>query len=598
MVTLSQTTAEAPKESGLTYIDWIIIALYLVLILGIGLFFFLKTYFAKKDNTNNFFTGGGKNPIVVVGLSLWATITSSLFFVNTAGTVVDSAWLWAGANVALIGIAPLVAVIIIPFYRRIKETTAYAFLEKRFSYAVRAINSISFILFQVFRVAIVLFVPVTVLTVAVDFNPYLLLIIMGIVVVLMTAFGGFKAVIWSDAIQGAVLLIGIFVIIIMGLSKTDWGLKDGAYHKILSENSYKIGLGTTGMAFIFMYSIVNSLYAFMGSQDVTQRYKGTKSLASVKKTLYITSGLGVVTMLLFFGAGSILWTFYARNAEYPGFVEDGLKALPKINGDYMKAQNFLPFFIATQLPTGLIGLLFAAIFAASQSTVSSGLSAVANSIIVDFVQRGGKSKLSDKALTWISKGIVLLFGSLAVLSGALLIYTKQDKLFDYFTGVISILNAPTVAVFILGIFSVRANFKGVLVGQIVALIIGIPIWLFTQNFMPDYLKISFHGGWLTLVTFLTTLIVGYFTSLIFTKLNTMKIGDKMPSPPINEHEIAKLINRTVFTTTKEWKELSRIDANIHIFEKLVAKKQIDPSYLKRLEERYKELDKIVSQQSN
>lgn len=589
----------------LHWADWTVIALYLVAILGIALFFFLRTYFKKQDNSSNFFTGGGKNPVIIVALSMWATITSSIFFVNAAGQVAGNAWLWSGANIALIGITPIIAIFVIPFYRRIKETTAYAFLEKRFNYSIRAVNSISFILFQIFRVAVVLFVPVTVLTLVVDIDPYVLLVLVGVVVVITTVIGGFKAVIWSDALQGLVLLVGILAIIITGIYITPWGkgLGDQAfkYHQLLTRDSWKIGLGQTGISFIFVYSIINSLYAFMGSQDVTQRYKGTKSLAQVRKTLYITSIMGIITLLLFFGAGSILWTYYANTV--PDFAKGNIanfdklviKAATETVGDkpiLVTEATFMPYFMSKQLPVGLVGLLFAAIFAASQSTVSSGLSALANSISVDFIQKFWP-KMKDKKLTWISKGIVLLFGTLSIGAGAVLIYTKETSLFNYFTGVVGLLNAPTVAVFLLGIFSIKTNWKGVLIGMVIAICIGAPLWVMSQKFIPKDIAIKFHGGWLTMLTFSVTLVLSYVFSLVFSSEEMDPKTGKLSTKAMESR-----INRTMWTRTPELIQLSKIDENIDKVEKWTKKGLISQNQLDRLRKKYDELDEIVKSQSN
>ncbi|SYV91778.1 Predicted symporter, partial [Mesomycoplasma hyorhinis] len=100
------------------------------------------------------------------------------------------------------------------------------------------------------------------------------------------------------------------------------------------------------------------------------------------------------------------------------------------------------------MPIGITGLILSAIFASTQSTVSSGLSALANSIVVDFIAKF-KPNTPDRTLALISKLLVFIFGTLGILFGNVLISTKQDDLFNYFTGFIGLLNAPTIAVFLL-----------------------------------------------------------------------------------------------------------------------------------------------------
>ncbi|MXR11719.1 sodium:solute symporter family transporter [Mesomycoplasma hyorhinis] len=152
-------------------LDWAIIVIYLVAILGIGLlFWWLQKRSKQTGSTKHFFTGGGKNLVWVVGISVFATITSSLFFLNSPGTVMGSRWAWIDTNIAIIAMIPVVIKWVIPFYIRMKESTAYSFLENRFHYSLRAVNSLSFIIFQIFRVAVVLFVPTVALSIIIDID--------------------------------------------------------------------------------------------------------------------------------------------------------------------------------------------------------------------------------------------------------------------------------------------------------------------------------------------------------------------------------------------------------------------------------------------
>lgn len=593
---LKVTPINPSIQSGLAVGDWIIVAFYLALILGLGVFVYLFQMRKKQHkSSSHFFTGGGNNPVIVVGLSMWATITSSLFFVNITGQVITGAWMWVGPNIALIGITPFIAMYIIPFYRRLKESTAYAFLQKRFHYSLRALNSLSFIMFQIFRTSVVLFVPIVVLTAVVDVNPYLLIAIVGAVVILMTAFGGFKAVIWADAIQGLVLLFGIVCVLIFALAKTDFGSSTFKFQEILTRDSWKVSLAGGGITFLFIYNIINSMYAYMGSQDVTQRYKGTKNIYQIRKTLYISSLLGIISVLLFFGAGSAMYSYYTSVGASAGIEYDAKGVAHNINTGtaILKAANsggtqnvFLISFVSQVMGVGFVGVILASIFAASQSTISSGLSALSNSIIVDFIEpftkKNGKKGISDAALTWISRIIVMLFGSLAILFGMVLIYVKQDDLLNYFTGFVGLLNAPTVAVFVLGIFSKRANWLGVLIGMTVGFAIGIPLWLLTQKFVGQI--ITFHGIWLTFTTFFSTLIIGYILSLL-TNNKGYATSD------------AQLVNRTMLTRTKEFKQLTRLESQLGYIQKLVHKKKLGQQYLQSVEEKIASLEKVVVQQS-
>lgn len=560
------------QKIGLHPLDWAIIAIYLIAILGIGLlFWWLQKRKKHANSTKHFFTGGGKNPVWVVGISIFATITSSLFYLNTPGTVMGSRWAWIGSNIAIVAMIPVVIKWVIPFYRRMKESTAYSFLENRFHYSLRAVNSLSFIIFQVFRVAVVLYVPTLALSVIIDISPILILIIVGIVTVVITTIGGFKAVVWSDAIQGIVLLGGIVLVIIIGLARTNWGSDTLKYHQILDESSFKPTLVFPGIIMLAVYNTINSLYSFMGSQDVTQRYKGTKSVRQVRQTLWIMFWASIATMLLFFGAGSILYTYFSSQGYYvDNTVGSGINNIVGTEGS---GPAFFSFFIAGSLPIGIVGLILSAIFAATQSTVSSGLSALSNSIVVDFIARF-KPNLPDKTLSLISKALVLFFGVLGILFGIVLIATKQDDLFNYFTGFIGLLNAPTIAIFLLGIFTTRTNWKGALLGFTVATVVGICIWLPTQKFIsPNGAVFSFSGAWLTLITFSVALGLGYLGSLIL---------------PAEQND---LTNRTYWTRSKEFIDLMNLEEELD-----KAEKRKDEKAILELQVQVNHLTKVVDSQ--
>ncbi|VEU59286.1 sodium:solute symporter family transporter [Mesomycoplasma neurolyticum] len=571
-------------SKNLHWIDWSILVIYLILIVGLGIFvWWIQKKKKETNSTKSIFTGGGKNPIIVVGLSIWATITSSLFFVNTAGEAATTNWMWTGANISLICITPFIAMFVIPFYRRIKETTAYAYLQKRFNYAVRAISSLSFIIFMIFRSAIVLFVPIVAITTIVDVDPYVMVVIVGLVVAVLTAFGGFKAVIWADATQGVILLFGIASVLISALVLTNYSSDTLQYQDILTRDSWKVNLAQGGISLLFIYNIINSMYGFMASQDVTQRYKGTRNISQIRKTLYISSALGIVTVLLFFGAGSALATYYSSQPETG--VKMLLEGKTAVQALGLQKSGFMITFVNSVLGVGFTGVILASIFAASQSTISSGLSALSNSIVIDFVVVFNK-KISEKKLALISKLLVLIFGGFAIAFSCLLIATKQNDLFNYFTGIIGLLNAPTVAVFVLGLYSKRTNSIGVLIAMLVAMIISTPLWVLSQKFIPESHKITFSGIWLTTLSFFTTLVVGFIVSKL-----TNKYCKKYQ---INEKN---LVNRTMLTRTAEFKQLTKLESEIGKFESWVKKGLITKEEFQKVTNKIEELEKIVDLQT-
>ncbi|WP_025755673.1 sodium:solute symporter family transporter [Mycoplasmopsis cricetuli] len=572
------------EKINLHTLDYVVIALYLFVVLAMGFLFWAKDKYGKKkitkDKAKHFFTGGGRNSTFVVGMSLFATISSSLFFLNNPGQVVISRWMWMGAQFAILAIIPLVSIYIVPFYRRMKESTAYSYLENRFHYSLRALSSISFIIFQIFRVAVVLYVPTLGLSLIIDINPIVILIFIGLTITITSAFGGFKAVIWTDTMQGIVMLFGTVLILILAIFSIDWGSSTFVSHQIFDKASVKPDLINAGFFLIFVYNLINAAYAYMGSQDVTQRYKGTNSLKQIKKTLWTAFGISLFSAFLFFGVASLIYMFFSSKGYY---LDGAANSIQAIAGKGAKGAQYFSYFIASSLPIGIVGLLIASVFAAGQSTVSSGLSSLSNSIIVDFVIRF--KKLNDKTTTILSKAFVGIFGILGTAFGIVLIVTNQDGLFNYFAGIIAVLNAPTIAIFLLGIFTKRTNWIGALTGFTLASILGVFLWIFSQKFIPDDLRIKIHSAITTMINFGVAIVFGYVVSIIVDKFKISYV----------KHN---LTNKTFWTRTEEFKKINDIESE---YEEVLAKstkkgfKQWD--LLERLEKEKNDLEKIVDSQT-
>ncbi|WP_215738367.1 sodium:solute symporter family transporter [Mesomycoplasma hyorhinis] len=167
-----------------SWLDWVVIVFYLLAMLAMGAFFFLQAKGQKAKgqfNNSKYLTAKGmKIPALVIGLSIWAAGLNSITFLSTPGLAFKTGWMSAIAQLSFFLVVPILIKFVVPFYCRMRESTAYAYLEKRFHYSLRAIASISFILFHIFRIAIVLYIPTLALSLFVNINViyyYLLLLL-------------------------------------------------------------------------------------------------------------------------------------------------------------------------------------------------------------------------------------------------------------------------------------------------------------------------------------------------------------------------------------------------------------------------------------
>lgn len=570
-------TSTVTKANNFFALDWVIMILYMIAIVGIGVYFFWDSKRSKQSSSGDYLVAkNSKIPSVVIGLSIWATALSSLTFLGLPGLAFKTGWQWSVSQIAVIAVSPILIKWVIPFYRRLKDSTAYAYLERRFNYSLRAIGSLFFIIFHIFRMAIVLLIPALTLTLFVDVNIYLLLFIVATAVVASTFLGGFRGVVWTDAIQGLIFLIGIGFVIIFGLVGTDFS--KAQIQQIFTKNQWKINAASGGIFFIFIARYIESIFSYTASQDIVQRYKASKSISKINKSIYINIFLSVITILVFYGAGSMLYSYYSSQ----GFDVNAENAIDTIVGQKKAANNqLLAFFIINVLPMGISGLLIAAVFAASQSTISSSLNSTVTAIVIDFVNRW--VKVSDRKLLWLSKILTIIFGVLAFGVSCILAVANLTNLVLAFLGIVGLLGAPLAGVFILGIMTKRSNWIGALIGISSGFIVAFPLWLFSGNLLPENLKIVFNEAYLVLVSFSTTLIIGYCSSLIA----------KLILPNL---QIKSQTNITIFTQTVEFKKLLKAEKTLSKVDKLFRKKRINESKRDNYYKDFDILEKIVALQ--
>src|SRR5699024_4230339 len=452
-------------------------------------------YFTKRagKDTDAFFTASGKIPAWAAGFSIYATTLSAITFMSTPEQAFLTDWSYAAGNLAIFAIIPVLIHFYIPFFRKLNVTTAYEYLEERFGVSMRTVSSLLFILFHIGRVAIVVYLPTLAITSVSNINPVLIAGAVGVLCIIYTFLGGIEGVIWSDVIQGILLLGGALLVVILGVSLIDGGMSTvlsdaAAEKKLISADNWKFGTAAAAIPIIFLGSIFNNLHQYTASQDVVQRYQTTKSIKDTNKSLWTNGVLALVTIPIFYGMGTVLYSFY-KNTE----------ALP---ADF-NTSAVVPYFIVTSLPAGVAGLLIAAIFAACQSTISSSLNSISACFVTDFKQRffGKGDGRGDVMLARLS---IVIAGLLGVGAALYLVSTNRDETWNLFLDITGLFGVPIAGIFALGIFTKRANTPGIWVGLFVAAV--------TAYFVQPTDLTPFA---ISTVAFFTSFIVGYLASFLF-----------------------------------------------------------------------------------
>ncbi len=458
------------------WFNWVVIGLYFLGILMLGF------YFSKNNvSTEDYFTASGRVPSWVTACSIYAIALSSISFIAIPASVYNNGWLLGMAPLGIILMVIWAAVVFVPFFRRVNVVTAYEYLGKRFDNKFRLIGSLSFVLFHVIRMAVVLYLPTLALMQALpNLNPYILTAIVAILCVAYTSMGGIEAVLWSDAIQTIVLLSGAFLIIIFGFAAAPEGVGQGFEllandGKIVNASIFSLDFAKVSIWTILIGGLVNSIYSYVGSQDIVQRYSTTKNEEEAKKSLFINIPLLLTSIFIFVGMGSALYIFFHFKESLPA----------GINGNAI-----LPYFVIKYIPTGVSGLILAAIFAAAQSTVSSSLNSVSTCMTADLLEQF-KPGMSDADKLSFAKKSSWAVGIVSTILAMRFIQAGQGDMFLYFQAITGLLGGPIAGVFLVGIFFDKVNTKAVWCGFIVSVIIatylGNPAGLLTK-FIPGYVQ--------------------------------------------------------------------------------------------------------------
>ena len=430
-------------------------------------------------------------------------------------------------NLAIFALVPLLMYFYVPFFRKLDVVTAYDYLEERFSPAVRVIGSLLFVLFHIGRIAVVIYLPTIAIASVTDIDPLLIACIVGVLSILYTFLGGIEGVIWADVIQGIILLAGAAVIIIAGVMAIDGGLgtviSDGAENgKFFSSKNWDFaGAAASSLPIIFLGQMFNALYQYTASQDVVQRYQTTADDKETTRSLLTNGLLALLTVPLFYGMGTMLFSYYRHAAQLP---ED------------LNTSAIVPYFVVHALPAGISGLVLAAIFAAAQSTLSSSLNSISACITVDVWDRFAVPRGRAKASVGLARVIIIVAGLISVGVSLYLVISNQQETWDLFLAVMGLFGVPLAAVFALGIFSRRTRAGGVLIG-LAAGAVAAGIVQFGMGESP--LFVSTAG-------FVTTFVVGYLASLAWTAARGA-----------DAHDVTPL---TVFGTRTAYTRRTRVEA--------------------------------------
>ncbi|OLQ69443.1 acetylneuraminate ABC transporter [Photobacterium proteolyticum] len=471
-------------------LNYIVLLVYLAAIMLVGV------YFARRQKSaDDYFKAGGRIPGWAAGISVFATTLSSITFMSIPAKAYTGDWTFLIGQYIAILILPFVFMYYIPFFRKLNLTSAYEYLEKRFDIKMRLFASISFMLFHIGRIAIITYLTALALIPFIDINPLTIVFLIGVLCIIYTFMGGIEGVIWTDVIQGIMLSVAAVMIFVMICFNVDGGMTEifsmsAQADKYFPSEKFAWSWSESTIPVLMIGFLFASLQQFTASQDVVQRYIVTDSIDETKKALVTNAKLVACIPVFFFAVGAALYAYYTQN--------------PSLLPEDFNTGGILPFFVISQMPAGIAGLIIAAIFAASQSSISSSLNSISACFTSDIYNRLGTTKTPEENLK-VGRIVTVLAGVFGVLASTYLIMSNESELWDAFNSLIGLMGGPMTGLFMLGVFVRRANANSALAGVVAA--VASVLWVRSTT----DLNFFFYGVIGTLVV----VIVGYLTAPLF-----------------------------------------------------------------------------------
>jgi solute:Na+ symporter, SSS family len=490
------SVSEKYQSTGLKIPDILTFTSYILVLLYLG-YWFSK----RSTNTDGYFRGGKRVPAWAAGLSIMATKLSAVTFMSIPAKVFATDWLYVLIPLSGLVLAYFVVNVILPFFHRLDITSAYEYLEKRFNLSVRILGSFTYLIWEISRVGILLLLPSIVISIVAGINIYLCITLIGFVAVAYTLMGGIEAVIWTDVLQVVVMFGGILLTLILIVINTDGSLTE-LIHSASSQNKFKAFDFnfdfTTATVWVIAIGWIGRIQEYVSTQSIVQRFITVKDVKAAGKSMWI-SAISVIPIIIFFYlTGTALFLFYQ---EFP----------QKLNTNISQLDAILPFFIITELPLGIAGLVIAGIFAAAMSSLDSGIHSMSTVIIVDYYNRLSPNHI-DKESYRYAKILVIILGLFGIISAMLMASIPIQSLFDQLMTIMGLFGGGLAGIFLLGMLTHRANSLGVIIGFIIS---GIFQYFVSFHTNIHFLLFSVTG-------LFSCFIISYLASIIASKTKYKK----------------------------------------------------------------------------
>ena len=491
-------------------VDWIILLVYAVSTIGLGWYFG-----RKQQNTNEYFVGSGKMNPFLIGISLFATLLSTISYLAIPGEVLGKGPIYLTNYIAYPFVFLVLALVILPVYMQQRVTSAYELLERRLGLSIRLLGVVMFLMLRLVWMSLLVFLTAQAIAIMIgvgeEMIPWIVLVT-GIFAVTYTSLGGLRAVVITDLLQtlllygGALLVIGTITWNMGGFGwfPTEWQDDIWDQQPIFSFDPSTRVTVVGSMLSVFLWMVCTS----MGDQVSVQRFMATKDANAARRAMAMQLIVSFVVGITLGIVGVALLGFFQANLELLP-VEGTLKS---------QADKMFPHFIAAHLPPVVTGLVVSGLFAAAMSSIDSGVNSITAVVMTDFLDRFGRKPETEAKHLRLARGLAVGIGALVVLLSTFMKYIPGNFM-AVTNKTVNLLTVPIALLFFFALFVPFANAKGVwtatLASVLVAALIAFSGVIFGVDPETGLDPVSFQ--WISPAALVVGITVGLVACRLFAK---------------------------------------------------------------------------------
>jgi SSS family solute:Na+ symporter len=510
---------------NLSIFDTAILVAYLAAMVVIGL------YFSRKNkSTEHYFVGGRSFSGWIIGLGMVGTSISSVTFVAFPADAFKTTWIRYIPTLALPFATLIAAFVFLPLFRKLKYTSVYEYLEHRFGQSIRAYASFAFLIHQIVRISIILYLLTILVYGMVGVDPIICILVTGLCVAIYTVFGGIRAVLWTDVIQTVLLFLGAIVCVLAISMKLPGGFSEiinvGRETGKLSFSDVSPdgklipiawGFALHAKTFIMMFFLGMTIWLteYSSNQALVQKYFASKSIHETRKAILVKVCASMPIWGFYMFIGTALFVFFKR---FPV-----TEATEMLNGT-RKAEEILPFYVMNYLPSGVVGLIIASALAAAMGAISNAINSFSTVFVIDMYKRHFVKNKSDKhylAVSLITAGAA----SVMMMVGAIIfIKAKTQTIQDTGTLIASLLGAGLLGIYLIGFFTKRGDSRAVwfgITGTVLFTLWGV---LSKNGYLPGWMTVPFDLYYTMIFGNIVMVAATLCASLVFKRKKPLEAG--------------------------------------------------------------------------